>query len=171
MKQSHPNMYHCETNILDIMPLSASSPANVNENVELRGVDTGIITMLQNTLVRNIKNKNRKEHKLPEYEYPLVLERLKKPSDGGLVDVGECADKHIMHDDIIEVDDLTEPDRTFSRFDLTNYLPIWKLLSTQEKDKLKETYEKGEDRYVSKLTFTNLHLYMNLVFNNVLLNC
>ncbi|GMP98769.1 hypothetical protein CsSME_00046529 [Camellia sinensis var. sinensis] len=138
-------MYHCETNILDIMPLLASSPADVNENAELRGVDTGITTMFQNSLVRNIKNKNRKEHKLPEYEYPLVLGRLKKPFDGGVVDVGECADKHIMHDDIIEVDDLTEPDRTFSRFDLTNRLPIWKLLSTQEKDKLKEAYEKGED--------------------------
>ena len=85
--------------------------------------------------------------------------------------MGKCAIKQIMHDDIIEIDDLAESERTFSRFDLTKRLPIWKLLSTQEKDKLKEAYEKGGDRYVSKLTITNLHLYVNLVLNNLLLNC
>ncbi|GMP95037.1 hypothetical protein CsSME_00044249 [Camellia sinensis var. sinensis] len=145
MKQSHPNMYHYETNILDIMPLLASSPADMNKNAELRGVDSGITTVLQNSLVRNIKNKNRKQHKLPEYESSLVLGRLKKLSDGGVVNVGECAHKHIMYDDIIEVDDLAKSERTFSRFDLTNRMPIWKLLSTKEKDKLKETYEKCGD--------------------------
>ncbi|THG13372.1 hypothetical protein TEA_008225 [Camellia sinensis var. sinensis] len=146
MKQSHQNMYRCEANILDIMPLSTLSPIDVNEKTELRWVDTRVTpirdighvacdvdimprinqntrttTAFQNSLVRNIKNKNRKEHKLPEYEYPLVLRRLMKPFDSGVVNVGECADKQIMHDEIIE------------------------LLSTQEKDKLKEAYEKGGD--------------------------
>ncbi|GMP64133.1 hypothetical protein CsSME_00025553 [Camellia sinensis var. sinensis] len=149
------------------MSLSTSSPSDVNEKTELRGVDTYVTlthdighvvcdvdimpwisqntrttTALQNSFVRNIKNKNRKEHKWPEYKYPLVLGRLMKPSDSGVVNVGECADKQIMHNEIIEVDDLEEPERTFSRFDLTNRLSIWKLLSTQEKDKLKEAYEK-----------------------------
>ncbi|KAI8019553.1 hypothetical protein LOK49_LG04G03559 [Camellia lanceoleosa] len=60
-----------------------------------------------------------------------------------------------MQDEIIEVDDLADPDRTFSRFDLTNRLSIWKLLSTQEKDKLKEAYEKGDDSSVQVWTGQN----------------
>ncbi|GMQ01074.1 hypothetical protein CsSME_00047852 [Camellia sinensis var. sinensis] len=131
------------------MPLSTSFPSDVNEKTKLRGLDTHVTpthdishvacdvdimpgisqntrttTALQNSLVRNIKNKNKKEHKLPEYEYPLVLERLMKPSDSGVVNVGECVDKQIMHDEIIEVDDLAKPEKTISQFDLTNRLPI-----------------------------------------------
>ncbi|CAL5339324.1 unnamed protein product [Camellia sinensis] len=170
MKQSNEEMYHCDANVLAIMPLSTSFPSDVNEKTELQGMDTHVTpindigqmacdvdlmaginqntgtTALQNTLVRNIKKKNKKEHKLPEYEYPLVLGRQMKPSDSGVVKEGECDSKQEMEDDIIEVDNIADPDRTFSWFDLTNRLPIWKLLSTQEKDKLKEAYEKGGDR-------------------------
>ncbi|GMQ05629.1 hypothetical protein CsSME_00050582 [Camellia sinensis var. sinensis] len=148
------------------MPLSISFPSDVNMKTELQGVDTHVTpindigqmacdvdlmaginqntrtTALQNSLVRNIKKKNRKEHKLPEYEYPLVLGRQMKPSDSGVVNEGECDIKQEIEDEIIEVDNIADPDKTFSRFDLTNRLLIWKLLSTQEKDKFKEAYEK-----------------------------
>lgn len=170
MKQSNEEMYHCEANVLAIIPLSTSFPSDVNEKTELQGVDTDVTpindigqmacdvdliaginqntgtTALQNSLVRNIKKKNRKKHKLPKYEYPQIFGRQIKPSDSGVVNAGECDSKQQMEDEIIEVDNIADPDRTFSRFDLTNRLPIWKLLSTQEKDKLKEAYEKGGDR-------------------------
>ncbi|GMP53479.1 hypothetical protein CsSME_00018928 [Camellia sinensis var. sinensis] len=170
MVQSHPTMFHGDPNVLDIMSLSASSLSDVNVMVDIRRVETHMTPthqigqvarnvdvrplikqivrrtiMLQNLVVRNIKNKNGKEHKLQKYDYPLVLGRLKKPPEGGVVDVGECVDNEIMYEDIIDVDDLAEPKKTFSQFDLTNRLPIWKLLSKQEKDKLKEAYEKGRD--------------------------
>ncbi|GMP77976.1 hypothetical protein CsSME_00034072 [Camellia sinensis var. sinensis] len=146
MKQSNEEMYHCEANVLAIMPLSTSFPSDVNEKTELQGVDTHVTpindigqmacdmdlmaginqntgtTALQNSLVRNIKKKNKKEHKLLEYEYPLVLGRQMKPSDSGVVNEGECDSKQEMEDEIIE------------------------LLSTQKKDKLKEAYEKGGDK-------------------------
>lgn len=188
MKQSNEEMYHSEANVLAIMPLSTSFPSDVNEKAELQGVDTHVTpindirqmacdvdlvaginqntrtTALQNSLVRNIKKKNRKEHKLPEYEYPLVLGRQMKPSDSGVVNQGDCDSKQEMEDDIIEVDNIADPDRTFSRFDLTNRLPIWKLLSTQEREKLKEAYEKGGD---SAQVWTGPHVSNFVSFNDI----
>ncbi|KAI8020346.1 hypothetical protein LOK49_LG04G02563 [Camellia lanceoleosa] len=99
MKHSNEEMYHCDADALAIMPLSTSFPSDVNEKTELQGVDTHVTpinnigqmacdvdlmaginqnigtTALQNSLVKNIKNKNMKEHKLPEYEYPPILGR------------------------------------------------------------------------------------------------
>lgn len=188
MKQSNEEMYHSKANVLAIMPLSTSFPSDVNEKAELQGVDTYVTlindigqmacdvdlmaginqntgtTALQNSLVRNIKKKNRKEHKLPEYEYPLVLGRQMKPSDSGVVNQGDYDSKPEMEDDIIEVDNVADPDRTFSLFDLTNRLPIWKLLSTQEKEKLKEAYEKRGD---STQVWTGPHVSNSVSFNDI----
>ncbi|KAI8007783.1 hypothetical protein LOK49_LG07G03075 [Camellia lanceoleosa] len=129
-KQTNEEMYHCEANVLAIIPLSTSFPSDVNEKTELQGVDTHVTQMkdigqmasdvdlmadgnqntgttaLQNSLVRNIKKKNRKEHKLPEYEYPPVLGRQIKPSDSGVVNEGECDSKQEMEDEIIEVNNV-----------------------------------------------------------------
>ncbi|KAI8021127.1 hypothetical protein LOK49_LG03G02430 [Camellia lanceoleosa] len=192
-KQTNEEMYNCEANVLAIIPLSTSFPADVNENTELQGVDTHVTQMndigqmpsdvdlmpdgnqntgttaLQNSLVRNIKKKNRKEHKLPEYEYPPVLGRHKLPeyeypSDSGVVKEGECDSKQEMQDEIIEVDNVADPDSTFTRFDLTNRLPIWKLLPTQEKGKLKEAYEKGGD---SAQVWTGPHVSNSVSFNDI----
>ncbi|KAI8006065.1 hypothetical protein LOK49_LG07G00161 [Camellia lanceoleosa] len=187
-KQTNEEMYHCEANVLAIIPLSTSFPSDVNEKTELQGVDTHVTQMndigqipsdvdlmadgnqntgttaLQNSLVRNIKKKNRKEHKLPEYEYPPVLGRQIKPSDSGVVKEGECDSKQEMEDEIIEVDNVADPDSTFTRFDLTNRLPIWKLLSTQEKGKLKEAYEKGGD---SAQVWTGPHVSNSVSFNDI----
>ncbi|KAI7995976.1 hypothetical protein LOK49_LG11G02362 [Camellia lanceoleosa] len=187
-KQTNEEMYHCEANVLAIIPLSTSFPSDVNEKTELQGMDTHVTQMndigqmpsdvdlmadgnqntrttaLQNSLVRNIKKKNRKEHKLPEYEYPPVLGRQIKPSDRGVVNEGECDSKQEMEDEIIEVDNIADPDSTFTRFDLTNRLPIWKLLSTQEKGKLKEAYEKGGD---SAQVWTGPHVSNSVSFNDI----
>ncbi|KAI8022616.1 hypothetical protein LOK49_LG03G02422 [Camellia lanceoleosa] len=105
-----------------------------------------------------------KEHKLPEYEYPPVLGRQIKPSDSGVVNEGECDSKQEMEDEIIKVDNVADPDRTFTRFDLTNRLPIWKLLSTQEKGNLKEAYEKGGD---SAQVWTRPHVSNSVSFNDI----
>ncbi|KAI8021017.1 RING-H2 finger protein ATL46 [Camellia lanceoleosa] len=69
-----------------------------------------------------------------------------------------------MEDKIIEVDNVADPDSTFTRFDLTNRLPIWKLLSTQEKGKLKEAYEKGGD---SAQVWTGPHVSNSVSFNDI----
>ncbi|GMP42583.1 hypothetical protein CsSME_00012278 [Camellia sinensis var. sinensis] len=87
-----------------------------------------------------------------------------KPSDGGVVNGGECANKQKMEDKIIKVNNIADPDKTFSRFDLTNRLPIWKLLSTQEKDKLKETYKKGSD---SAQVWTGQNGSNSMSFNDI----
>ncbi|KAI8017318.1 hypothetical protein LOK49_LG04G00399 [Camellia lanceoleosa] len=187
-QQTNEEMYHCEANVLAIIPLSTSFPSDVNEKTELQGVDTHVTQMndlgqmasdvdlmadvnqntgtiaLQNSLVRNIKKKNRKEHKLPEYEYPPVLGRQIKPSDSGVVNEGECDSKQEMEDKIIEVDNVADPDSTFTRFDLTNRLPIWKLLSTQEKGKLEEAYEKGGD---SAQVWNGPHVSNSVSFNDI----
>ncbi|KAI7999543.1 hypothetical protein LOK49_LG09G01540 [Camellia lanceoleosa] len=120
-------MYHCEANVLAIIPLSTSFPSDVNENTELQGVDTHVTQMndlgqmasdvdlmadvnqntrttaLQNSLVRNIKKKNRKEHKLPEYEYPPVLGRQIKPSDSGVVNEGKLKEAYEKGGDSAQV--------------------------------------------------------------------
>ncbi|GMP42582.1 hypothetical protein CsSME_00012278 [Camellia sinensis var. sinensis] len=63
-----------------------------------------------------------------------------KPSDGGVVNGGECANKQKMEDKII------------------------KLLSTQEKDKLKETYKKGSD---SAQVWTGQNGSNSMSFNDI----
>ncbi|GMP33342.1 hypothetical protein CsSME_00006706 [Camellia sinensis var. sinensis] len=87
-----------------------------------------------------------------------------KPSDSGVVNGGECANKQKMEEEIIEVDNIADPDRTFSRFNLTNRLLIWKLLLTQEKEKLKEAYEKGGD---SAQVWTGQNGSNSLSFNDI----
>ncbi|GMP32701.1 hypothetical protein CsSME_00006341 [Camellia sinensis var. sinensis] len=146
------------------MPLSTSFPSDVNEKTQLQGVDTHMTpindigqmacdvdlmaginqntgtTALQNSLVRNIKKKNKKEHNLPKYEYPLVLGRQMKPSDSGVVNGGEYDSKQEMEDEIIE------------------------LLSTQEKNKLKEAYEKEGN---SAQVWTGPHVTNSVSFNDI----
>ncbi|CAL5341723.1 unnamed protein product [Camellia sinensis] len=77
---------------------------------------------------------------------------------------GKCDSKQEMEDEIIEVDNIADPDRTFSWFNLTNRLPIWKLLSTEEKDKLKKAYEKGGD---SAQVWTGPHVSNSVSFNDI----
>ncbi|KAI8011632.1 hypothetical protein LOK49_LG06G03129 [Camellia lanceoleosa] len=140
MKQSNVEMYHCEANVLAIMPLSTSFPSDVNEKTELQRVDTHV------TLINDIGQMACDVDLIAEYGISTGFGRQMKPSDSGVVNEGECDSKQEMEDEIIEVDNIADPDRTFSLFDLTNRLPIWKLLSTQEKEKLKEAYEKGGDK-------------------------
>ncbi|KAI8029126.1 hypothetical protein LOK49_LG01G03744 [Camellia lanceoleosa] len=134
MKHSNEEMYHCDANVLTIMPLSTSFPSDMNEKTKLQGMDIHV------TPINDIGQM------ACDVDLMAVLGRQMKPSDSGVVNEGKCDSKQEMEDDIIQVDNIADPDRTFSRFDLTNRLPIWKLLSTQEKDKLKEAYEKGGDR-------------------------
>ncbi|CAL5402771.1 unnamed protein product [Camellia sinensis] len=77
---------------------------------------------------------------------------------------GKCDSKQEMEDEIIEVDNIADPDRTFSWFNLTNRLPIWKLLSTEEKDKLKKAYGKGGD---SAQVWTGPHVSNSVSFNDI----
>ncbi|KAI8021018.1 hypothetical protein LOK49_LG03G02255 [Camellia lanceoleosa] len=44
-QQTNEEMYHCEANVLAIIPLSTSFPSDVNEKTELQGVDTHVTQM------------------------------------------------------------------------------------------------------------------------------
>ncbi|KAI8008072.1 hypothetical protein LOK49_LG07G03676 [Camellia lanceoleosa] len=96
-----------------------------------------------NSLVRNIKGKVRKERKLADYEYPLLGvrdRRMGSESDN----VGE--EKNCVSGNaVIDVDAVEVARKKWSGFDINNRLGVWKMMTFEEKTKIKQAYERNGD--------------------------
>ncbi|KAI7981813.1 hypothetical protein LOK49_Contig12G00016 [Camellia lanceoleosa] len=121
--------------------------AGSNMIVDLCDMDDGLImTGGQTSFVRNIKNKVRQEKKLPDFEYPLLNGRNKKSvADAGVV---VRSDDVVTNSGIIDVDAVVVKGSKWSGFDINNRLGVWKMMTVEEKCKIKQGYDRHGDRAV-----------------------
>ncbi|CAL5339426.1 unnamed protein product [Camellia sinensis] len=96
-----------------------------------------------NSLVRNIKGKVRKERKLADYEYPLLGVRDRRMgSESG--NVG--GEKHCVSGNaVIDMDAVEVGGKKWSGFDINNRLGVWKMMTFEEKTKIKQAYDRNGD--------------------------
>ncbi|GMP61139.1 hypothetical protein CsSME_00023724 [Camellia sinensis var. sinensis] len=107
-----------------------------------------IETSLQNSFVRNIKGKMRREKKLPEFEYRMLRGRLRKvDSNDGQRVVGDDAPNCdiMLCDDVVNVDGIGKHEKKRSGFGLNNHLSVWKLVNETVKCKLSNAYNRDGD--------------------------
>ncbi|KAI8012590.1 hypothetical protein LOK49_LG06G01895 [Camellia lanceoleosa] len=121
--------------------------AGNNLKVDLCDMDDGlIVTGGQTSFVRNIKNKVRQEKKLPDFEYPILNGRNKKSvTDAGVV---ARSDDVVTNSGIIDVDAVVVKGSKWSGFDINNRLGVWKMMTVEEKCKIKQGYDRHGDRAV-----------------------
>ncbi|GMP78483.1 hypothetical protein CsSME_00034403 [Camellia sinensis var. sinensis] len=98
---------------------------------------------VQNSLVRNIKCKVRKDRKLADYEYPLLGVRdrrmgLESDNVGG---DNDCVNGNT----VIDVDAVEVAGKKWSGFDINNWLEVWKMMTFKEKTKIKKAYDRNGD--------------------------
>ncbi|KAI8008469.1 hypothetical protein LOK49_LG07G00678 [Camellia lanceoleosa] len=115
--------------------------------VDLCDMDDGlIVSRRQTSFVRNIKNKVRQEKKLPNFEYPILNGRNKKSvTDAGVV---VRSDDFASNSGIIDVDVVVVKGSKWSGFDINNRLGVWKMMTVEEKSKIKQGYDRHGDRAV-----------------------
>lgn len=99
-----------------------------------------------NSYVRKIKNKVRRERKMPEFDYPLLVGRTKKTVGNNCDAVDDS--KHDVHNAIIDVEAVVLPEKKWSGFDLNNRLGVWKMMTMDEKARITKAYERHGDGYV-----------------------
>ncbi|KAI8013962.1 hypothetical protein LOK49_LG05G01526 [Camellia lanceoleosa] len=116
-------------------------------NVDLSDMDEGVIVSGEQTsFVRNIKNKVRQERKLPDFEYPILHGRNKKlVTDAGIVVRG---DDCVNNARVIDVDAMVVKGSKWSGFDINNRLGVWKMMTVEEKCRIKQGYDRHGDRAV-----------------------
>ncbi|KAI7996973.1 hypothetical protein LOK49_LG10G02505 [Camellia lanceoleosa] len=116
-------------------------------NVDLCDMDDGLaVSVGQTSFVRNIKNKVRQGKKLPDFEYPMLNGRSKK-SDAGADVVIRSADFG-SSGVIVDVDTVVVKGSKWSGFDINNRLGVWKMMTMEEKCKIKQEYDRHGDRAV-----------------------
>ncbi|KAI8008260.1 hypothetical protein LOK49_LG07G00789 [Camellia lanceoleosa] len=115
--------------------------------VDLCDMDDGLIVSGgQTSFVRNIKNKVRQEKKFPDFEYPILNGRNKKSvTDAGVV---VRSDDFASNSGIIDVVAVVVKGNKWSGFDINNRLGVWKMMTVEEKSKIKQGYERHGDRAV-----------------------
>lgn len=112
----------------------------------------------QNSLVRNIKNKVRREQKLSEFEYAtmrkVVTSLSDRQNDKPADDIG-CSIKRVVNDDIIDVDATVPFGKKQSGFDINRWVGVWKMMTVHKKEKISNVYTQHNDKYgcatISKL--------------------
>ncbi|KAI7980917.1 hypothetical protein LOK49_Contig92G00013 [Camellia lanceoleosa] len=98
---------------------------------------------MQNSFIRNIKNKVRRVWEMPDFEYSRLKGRNKKAAmDHSIVVRGN---NRGVKQAIIDVDDVVFPKRKWSRFDINNRLGVWKMMTVDEKTKITNTYDMHGD--------------------------
>ncbi|GMP87908.1 hypothetical protein CsSME_00040089 [Camellia sinensis var. sinensis] len=116
-------------------------------NVDLADVDEGVIVFgVQTSFVRNIKNKVRQERKLPDFEYPNLHGRNKKSVTESCIVVRN--DDCVKNDGVIDVDAVVVTGNKWSGFDINNKLGVWKMMTVEEKCRIKQGYDSHGDRAV-----------------------
>ncbi|KAI7998246.1 hypothetical protein LOK49_LG10G00838 [Camellia lanceoleosa] len=103
---------------------------------------------LQNSFVKKIKEKVRRERKLPEFEYPMLRGRLRRVdgsegqravSEGGInFNIDLCEEVEVVN----KVD---EHDKKRSGYGLNNRFAVWKLVKDDVKRKISTAYERDGD--------------------------
>ncbi|KAI8028619.1 hypothetical protein LOK49_LG02G01088 [Camellia lanceoleosa] len=91
---------------------------------------------VQNLLVHNIKGKVRKERKLADYEYPLLGVRDRRM--GSESDNVEGEKDCVSGNAVIDVDAVEVTGKKWSGFDINNRLGVWKMMTFEEKTKIKK---------------------------------
>ncbi|KAL7185262.1 hypothetical protein ACSBR2_027232 [Camellia fascicularis] len=116
-------------------------------NVDLSDVDGGVIVSGgQTSFVHSIKNKVRQERKLPDFEYPILHRRSKKSVTDSCVVVRN--DDCVKSDGVIDVDAVVVTGNKCSGFDINNRLGVWKMMTVEEKCRIKQGYDRHGDRAV-----------------------
>ena len=97
----------------------------------------------KNSLVRNIKGKVRKEQKLADYEYPLlgVRDRRMRSKSDNVGGEKNC----VSGNAVIDVDVVEVAGKKWSGFDINNRLGVWKMMTFEEKTKIKQAYDRNDD--------------------------
>ncbi|KAI8009780.1 hypothetical protein LOK49_LG06G01155 [Camellia lanceoleosa] len=116
-------------------------------NVDLCDMDEGVIVPGgQTSFVRNIKNKVRQERKLPDFEYPI----LHGPNKKSVTDAGNVVrrDDCVNNAGVIDVDAVVVKGSKWSGFDINNRLGVWKMMTVDEKCRIKQGYDRHGDRAV-----------------------
>ncbi|KAI7997040.1 hypothetical protein LOK49_LG10G01827 [Camellia lanceoleosa] len=116
-------------------------------NVDLCDMDDGLIVSGEQTsFVRNIKNKVRQEKKLLDFEYPILNGHNKK----SIIDAGVVvrSDDFVSNSGIIDVDAVVVKGSKWSGFDINNRLGVWKMMTVEEKCKIKQGYDRHGDQAV-----------------------
>ncbi|KAF5935866.1 hypothetical protein HYC85_026995 [Camellia sinensis] len=123
-------------------------------NVDLSDMDEEVIVSGgQTSFVRNIKNKVRQERKLSDFEYPILHGRNKKSvTDAGVVVRGDGC---VNNAGVIDVDAVVVKGSKWSGFDINNRLGVWKMMTVEEKCRIKQGYDRHGDRYVSFFLFVD----------------
>ncbi|XP_028058207.1 uncharacterized protein LOC114262064 [Camellia sinensis] len=116
-------------------------------NVDLSDADRGVIVSGGQTFfVRNIKKKVRQERKLPDFEYPILHGRSKKSVADSYRVVRD--DDCVKSDGVVDVDAVVVKGNKWSEFDKNNRLGVWKMMTVEEKCRIKQGYDRHGDRYV-----------------------
>ncbi|KAI8013869.1 hypothetical protein LOK49_LG05G02367 [Camellia lanceoleosa] len=116
-------------------------------NVDLSDLDGGVVVSGgQISFVRNIKNKVRQERKLLDFKYPILHGRNKKPVTDRCIVVrnNDC----VKNDNVIDVDAVVVKGSKWSGFDINNRLGVWKMMTVEEKCRIKQGYDRHGDRAV-----------------------
>ncbi|KAI7995628.1 hypothetical protein LOK49_LG11G02882 [Camellia lanceoleosa] len=86
------------------------------------------------------------EKKLPDFEYAILNGRNKKSvTDAGVV---VRSDDFASNSGIIDVDAVVVNGSKWSSFDINNRLGVWKMMTVEEKSKIKQGYDRHGDRAV-----------------------
>ncbi|CAL5420667.1 unnamed protein product [Camellia sinensis] len=92
---------------------------------------------LQNSFVKKIKEKVRRERKLPEFEYPMLQRRLRR-----------VVLTLILCDEVEVVNEVDEHNKKRLGYGLNNRFAVWKLVKKDVKRKISTMYEQDGDDVV-----------------------
>ncbi|KAI7992442.1 hypothetical protein LOK49_LG12G01427 [Camellia lanceoleosa] len=109
------------------------------------------VECVQKSFVRNLKCKVRKELRLPKFEYYGVGNLrmgCNVVGDNKVVDVVRSGMGRGRAERVIDVDAFAVRSREWSGFALNNQLGVWKMMTEMEKEKIRDAYNKDEDRPV-----------------------
>ncbi|KAI8030644.1 hypothetical protein LOK49_LG01G01429, partial [Camellia lanceoleosa] len=117
---------------------------------------------VRNLIVRNIKNKVRKELRLRDYDYQVGREHGKKTMTHGCK--GGELEKGTVNDTVVDMDTIGVPASKWSGFELNNRFGVWKLMTFEEKEKITKAYERNGDRAV---TWASVESGVSVYFTDV----
>ena len=82
---------------------------------------------------------------MPYFEYPLVIWRGERGDTNATnVELGMLC---VKNDTIIDVDSVVLPDKRWLVFDINNRLGVSKMMSMDEKARIKQAYDRHDDGY------------------------
>lgn len=83
---------------------------------------------------------------MPDFEYPILHGRSKKSVTDSCVVVQN--DDCVKSDGVVDVDTLVVKGNKWSGFDINNRLGVWKMMTVEEKCRIKQSYDRHGGRAV-----------------------